>query len=97
MHATGSGGAVALSAEAVTAGDVVLARVPGAGMVEATLSVAGQRYGHHRCDALTVASPMGSTACSCAAGGPVVSPSVGPRGRPERAREPGRAPSRGQP
>ena len=56
--------------------DVVLARVPGAGMVEATLAVAGQPYGHYRCDALILASPMGSTAYSYAAGGPVVSPSV---------------------
>ena len=54
--------------------DAVLARVPGAGMVEATLSVAGQRYGHYRCDALILATPMGSTAYSYAAGGPVVSP-----------------------
>lgn len=62
--------------EDVAFNDVVLARVPGAGMVEATLSVAGQRYGHYRCDALITASPMGSTAYSYAAGGPVVSPSV---------------------
>jgi NAD+ kinase len=62
--------------EDVAFNDVVLARVPGAGMVEATLSVAGQPYGHYRCDALIMASPMGSTAYSYAAGGPVVSPSV---------------------
>ena len=43
-------------------------------MVEATLSVAGRRYGHYRCDALILATPMGSTAYSYAAGGPVVSP-----------------------
>lgn len=65
--------------------DVVLARVPGAGMVQATLSVAGQPYGHYRCDALIMASPMGSTAYSYAAGGPVVSPSVaGCSSRPRR-------------
>ena len=62
--------------EEVAFNDVVLARVPGAGMVEATLSVAGQPHGHYRCDALILASPMGSTAYSYAAGGPVVSPSV---------------------
>jgi NAD+ kinase len=54
--------------------DAVLARVPGAGLVEATLSIAGRRYGHYRCDALILATPMGSTAYSYAAGGPVVSP-----------------------
>jgi NAD+ kinase len=54
--------------------DVVLARVPGAGLVEATMSVAGQRYGHYTCDALILATPMGSTAYNYAAGGPVVSP-----------------------
>jgi NAD+ kinase len=54
--------------------DAVLARVPGAGLVEADLSVTGQRYGHYRCDALILATPMGSTAYNYAAGGPVVSP-----------------------
>jgi NAD+ kinase len=56
--------------------DAVLARVPGAGLVEATMSVAGQRYGHYTCDALILATPMGSTAYNYAAGGPVVSPSA---------------------
>jgi NAD+ kinase len=45
-------------------------------MVEATLSVAGRRYGHYRCDSLILATPMGSTAYNYAAGGPVVSPGV---------------------
>jgi NAD+ kinase len=56
--------------------DAVLARVPGAGLVRATMSVAGQPYGHYTCDALILASPMGSTAYSYAAGGPVVSPAA---------------------
>ena len=56
--------------------DVVLARVPGEGMVEATLSMGGRRYGHYRCDAVILATPMGSTAYNYAAGGPVVSPGV---------------------
>jgi NAD+ kinase len=56
--------------------DLVLARVPGAGLVETTMSVAGQRYGHYTCDALILATPMGSTAYNYAAGGPVVSPSA---------------------
>ena len=62
--------------ESLAFNDVVLARVPGEGMVAATLAVAGRRYGHYRCDALIVATPMGSTAYSYAGGGPVVSPGV---------------------
>ncbi len=60
--------------ESLAFNDVVLARVPGEGMVEADLSVSGRRYGHYRCDALILATPMGSTAYNYAAGGPVVSP-----------------------
>jgi NAD+ kinase len=60
--------------ESLAFNDAVVARVPGEGLVDATLSVAGHRYGHYRCDALILASPMGSTAYSYAAGGPVVSP-----------------------
>ncbi|MEX5717471.1 NAD(+)/NADH kinase [Geodermatophilus maliterrae] len=56
--------------------DAVLARVPGEGMVTAELSVGGQRYGHLRCDAVILATAMGSTAYNYAAGGPVVSPEV---------------------
>ena len=62
--------------ETVAFNDVVLARVPGEGLVDATLSVSGRRYGHYRSDALIVATPMGSTAYSYAAGGPVMSPGV---------------------
>jgi NAD+ kinase len=60
--------------ESLAFNDAVLARVPGEGMVEATLSVGGRRYGRYRCDALILATPMGSTAYSYAAGGPVISP-----------------------
>jgi NAD+ kinase len=62
--------------ESLAFNDAVLARVPGAGLVEATLAVAGQPYGHYKCDALILATPMGSTAYSYAAGGPVVSPAA---------------------
>jgi NAD+ kinase len=62
--------------EHVAFNDAVLARVPGAGLVRATLAVAGQPYGHYTCDALILATPMGSTAYSYAAGGPVVSPAA---------------------
>jgi NAD+ kinase len=62
--------------ESLAFNDAVVARVPGEGMVEATLLVAGRRYGHYRCDSLILATPMGSTAYNYAAGGPVVSPGV---------------------
>jgi NAD+ kinase len=62
--------------ESLAFNDAVLARVPGEGLVEATLSVAARRYGRYRCDSLIIATPMGSTAYNYAAGGPVVSPGV---------------------
>jgi NAD+ kinase len=61
-------------AEHLAFNDAVLARVPGSGLVEATMAVTGQPYGHYKCDALILATPMGSTAYNYAAGGPVVSP-----------------------
>src|SRR4051794_40651077 len=69
--------AVILSAageEFVGFNDVALARAPGDGAVQAALTVAGRAYGRYRCDALILATPIGSTAYSYAAGGPVVSP-----------------------
>jgi NAD+ kinase len=60
--------------EAVAFNDVALARTPGRGTVTAALSVAGQRIGYLRCDAIVLATPTGSTAYSYAAGGPIVSP-----------------------
>ncbi len=61
-------------AESVGFNDVALVRVPDDGIVNAALSVGGQRMGRYRCDGLVVATPAGSTAYSYAAGGPVVSP-----------------------
>ncbi len=60
--------------EVVAFNDLALARQPGRGTVTARLSIAGQRIGYYRCDAVVLATPTGSTAYSYAAGGPVVSP-----------------------
>lgn len=60
----------------VSFNDVALARRGGGTPVVAGLAVDGAEYGHYRCDALVVATPMGSTAYSYAAGGPVISPAA---------------------
>jgi NAD+ kinase len=72
-------GAVVLSAgdeQVVAFNEIALTRVPGEGLVQATLHVGGRPAGHYRCDALVIATPTGSTAYSYAAGGPVVSPAL---------------------
>jgi NAD+ kinase len=60
--------------EPIAFNDVALASVPGEGAVQATLAVNGRPSGRYRCDALVIATPIGSTAYSYAAGGPIVSP-----------------------
>jgi NAD+ kinase len=62
--------------EAVAFNDLALVRVPGDGVVEATLAVGGQRMGRYRCDGLVISTSIGSTAYAYAAGGPVVSPAL---------------------
>jgi NAD+ kinase len=62
--------------EAVAFNDLALVRVPGDGVVEATLAVGGQRMGRYRCDGLVVSTSIGSTAYAYSAGGPVVSPAL---------------------
>jgi NAD+ kinase len=60
--------------ESIAFNDIALASVPGEGAVQASLTVMGRASGRYRCDALVVATPIGSTAYSYAAGGPLVSP-----------------------
>jgi NAD+ kinase len=60
--------------ESIAFNDIALASVPGEGAVQASLTVRGRASGRYRCDALVIATPIGSTAYSYAAGGPVVSP-----------------------
>src|SRR5215211_1023798 len=62
--------------EAVAFNDLAFVRVPGDGVVEATLSVGGQRMGRYRCDGLVISTSIGSTAYAYSAGGPVVSPAL---------------------
>ena len=60
--------------ESIAFNDIALASVPGEGAVHASLTVMGRPSGRYRCDALVMATPIGSTAYSYAAGGPLVSP-----------------------
>jgi NAD+ kinase len=60
--------------ESMAFNDIAVASVPGEGSVHASLTVMGRPSGRYRCDALVIATPIGSTAYSYAAGGPLVSP-----------------------
>jgi NAD+ kinase len=60
--------------ESIAFNDIALGSVPGEGTVQASLTVRGRASGRYRCDALVIATPIGSTAYSYAAGGPLVSP-----------------------
>jgi NAD+ kinase len=62
--------------EAVAFNDLALVRVPGDGVVEATLAVGGQRMGRYRCDGIVLSTAIGSTAYAYSAGGPLVSPAL---------------------
>jgi len=60
--------------ETIAFNDIALGSVPGEGSVHVSLTVMGRTSGRYRCDALVIATPIGSTAYSYAAGGPLVSP-----------------------
>ena len=76
LHDRGTqrGGADGWRDESVAFNDIALASVPGEGAVQASLTVNGRASGRYRCDALVISTPIGSTAYSYAAGGPLVSP-----------------------
>jgi NAD+ kinase len=56
--------------------DIALVRIPGDGMVTASVSVDGHPFVRYAADAVIVATSTGSTAYSFSAGGPIVSPTV---------------------
>jgi NAD+ kinase len=60
--------------ELIAFNDIALASVPGEGTLETSLTMGGRPSARYRCDALVFATPIGSTAYSYAAGGPLVSP-----------------------
>ncbi|WP_435819346.1 NAD(+)/NADH kinase [Micromonospora violae] len=62
--------------DVVAFNDIALVRQPGSGFVNLTLAIDGQQYGYYRSDAVVVSTPIGSTAYSYAAGGPLISPAA---------------------
>lgn len=69
---TGEAGAGLRSGSAYN--DIVLSRVPGRGQAALGLRIDGELLVRYSSDGVIVATPMGSTAYSFAAGGPLVSP-----------------------
>src|SRR3954467_1388266 len=60
--------------EAVAFNDLAFVRVPGDGVVEATVAVGGQRMGRYRCDGLVISTSIGSPAPAHLGGGAGGSP-----------------------
>lgn len=56
--------------------DVVIEKVESERIIEIGVAINGRRFADYRTDGLIVATPLGSTAYSLSAGGPVVDPEV---------------------
>lgn len=62
--------------DAVGINDVVIEKVVSERIIEIGVAINGNRFADYRTDGLIVATPVGSTAYSLSAGGPVVDPEV---------------------
>ena len=63
-------------AAALAVNDIVLSRTPGEGQAFLSVEVNGDRFVRYSTDALVLAAPLGSTAYSLSAGGPLASPDM---------------------
>ncbi len=56
--------------------DVVIEKVASERIIEISVAINGRRFAEYRTDGMIIATPIGSTAYSLSAGGPVVDPEV---------------------
>lgn len=61
---------------ATAVNDVVVEKVISQRIIEITVSISGHEFARYRTDGIIVATPLGSTAYSLSAGGPVVDPDL---------------------